>query len=186
MPDERVHVAMRELISAFSCLDRAGLTDRLARAAATVARAAYAGFVRCDPLREEAHAVHTHGPPGDPLRMRAWLAESGVLKELAAADGPLCLARDASVGAPGFLATPVPLTTCDHVSLWVAGRAFDTADEHLLGRFATAAGRALEAAGDLEAATRLLRGVQAFTPPRRPRVPVRPQQRIRPPVTGPD
>src|SRR5688500_5827802 len=115
MPDERAHVAMRELISSISCLDRARLTDRLARTAATVVRAVYAGFVRCDPLREEAHAVHTHGPPGDPLRMRAWLAESGVLKELATAGGPVWLARDASVGAPGFLATPVPLAARDHV-----------------------------------------------------------------------
>ncbi|TDD33448.1 hypothetical protein E1286_42240 [Nonomuraea terrae] len=39
---------------------------------------------------------------------------------------------------------------------------FGDGEEHLLGRYATAAGRALEAASGLEAAVRLLRGVGAF------------------------
>ncbi|WP_336208768.1 hypothetical protein [Nonomuraea sp. LPB2021202275-12-8] len=168
MPYNRADVATRELITAFSCLESAGLIDRLARTAATVVGAAYAGFVRVDPLREEARAVHMHGPPGDPLQMRCWLKESGVLKELAVSLSRVLLVPDASVGAPGFLASPVPLATHDHTFLWVAGRGFDDLDEHLLGRFATASGRALEAASGLDAAVRLLRGVQALTAPAEP------------------
>ncbi|HEX4816145.1 MAG TPA: hypothetical protein VFV66_25655 [Nonomuraea sp.] len=164
MPYNRVDVAMRELIAAFSCLESADLVDRLARAAAAVAGTAYAGFVRVDPLRQEALSVHVHAPPGDPLRVRRWLVESGVLKELAVSPGPVRLTHDPAVGEPGFLATPVPLVTRDHTFVWVAGRGFGDGDEHVLGRFATAAGRALEAASGLEAAVRLLRGVRAFRP----------------------
>ncbi|WP_157548882.1 hypothetical protein [Nonomuraea candida] len=155
---------MRELLASFSCLEAVGLTDRLARTAAAVAGTGYAGFVRVDPLRQEAVPVHVHAPPGDPLRLRRWLAESGVLKELAASSATVRLARDASVGEPGFLAAPVPAAVWDQTFVWVAGRAFCDGDEHLLGRFATAAGRALEAANGLEAAVRLLRGVRAFRP----------------------
>lgn len=165
MPLDRAEVAMRELVSTFACLDSAGLMDRLARTAAAMVRVGYAGFVRVDPLREEACAVMTHAPPGDPLRIAAWLAESGVLKELAASAGPVLLACQWPAGAPGFLATPVATATCDHAFLWAAGRDFDDRDEHLLGRFATAAGRALEASDGLEAAARLLRAVQALPGP---------------------
>lgn len=77
MPYNRVDVAMRELLSAFSCLQSAELTDRLARTAAAVAGTAYAGFVRVDALRQEACPMHVHTPPGDPLRLRRWLDESG-------------------------------------------------------------------------------------------------------------
>ncbi|MFG1946506.1 hypothetical protein [Nonomuraea sp. NPDC048826] len=162
MPLDCAEVAMRELVSTFTCVSSAGLMERLARTAAAVVRVGYAGFVRVDPLREDACAVLVHVPPGDPLRVRPWLAESGVLKELAVAPGPVLLACDRSVGAPGFLAMPVAAATSDHAFLWAAGRAFDERDEHLLGRFATAAGRALEASTGLEAAARLLRGVQGF------------------------
>ncbi|MCK2216427.1 hypothetical protein MF672_021860 [Actinomadura sp. ATCC 31491] len=164
MPFNRVDVAMRELISAFSGVEAADLIDRLARTAAAVADTGYAGFVRVDPLRQEAWPVHVHAPPGDPLGVRRWLAESGVLKELAVAAEPVRLARDASVGEPGFLAAPVPLASRDHTFVWVAGREFGDGDEHLLSRFSMAAGRALEAASGLEAAVRLLRGVRAFRP----------------------
>jgi hypothetical protein len=164
MPYNRVDVAMRELIAAFSCLEAADLTDRLAHAAAAVAGTAYGGFVRVDALRQEALSLHVHAPPGDPLRVRRWLAESGVLKELAVAAEPVRLAHDTTVGEPGFLATPVPLAAREHTFVWVAGRGFEEGDEHLLSRFATAAGRALEAASGLEAAVRLLRGVRAFRP----------------------
>ncbi|MGR6917339.1 hypothetical protein ACU635_24145 [[Actinomadura] parvosata] len=164
MPYNRVDVAMRELLSAFSCLEGAELLGRLARTAAAVASAPYAGFVRVDALRQEACPVHVHAPPGDPLRLRRWLAESGVLKELAAAPEAVRLAPDVSMGEPGFLAMPVPVAARDHTFLWVAGRGFCDGDEHLLGRFATAAGRALEAASGCEAAVRLLRGVRAFRP----------------------
>ncbi|MGP3913551.1 hypothetical protein [Nonomuraea sp. 10N515B] len=160
----RVDVAMRELVADFSCLQADDLVDRLARAAAAVAGTAYAGFVRVDPLRREALPVHLHGPPGDPLRIGPWLAESGVLKELALSAGTLRLAQDAAVGEPGFLATLVPVVAREHTFVWVAGRRFGDADEHLLGRFATAAGRALEAASGLEAAVRMLRGIRAFRP----------------------
>ncbi|MEW9551634.1 hypothetical protein [Nonomuraea sp. NPDC050783] len=155
---------MRELISAFSALEAADLVDRLARAAAAVANTRYAGFVRVDPLRRAARPTHVYAPPGDPLGVRPWLAGSGVLKELAAAADPVRLARDASMGEPGFLATPVPLDSCDHTFVWVAGRGFCDGDEHLLSRFSMAAGRALEAASGLDAAVRLLRGVRAFRP----------------------
>lgn len=162
MPLDRAEVAMRELVSSFTCLESSRLMESLARAAAAVVRVGYAGFVRVDPLREEASAVVTHVPPGDPLRVRLWLAECGVLKELAVSRGPVRLACDRSVGTPGFLATPMATVTCDHAFLWAAGRAFDDRDEHLLGRFAIAAGRALEASNGLEAAARLLRSVQSL------------------------
>lgn len=162
MPPDRAEAAMRELVATFTCLSSARLMERLARTAAAVVRVDYAGFVRVDPLREEARAVTTHVPPGDPLRVRPWLAESGVLKELAVSYGPVLLAWDRQARAPGFLAVPLGAATCDHAFLWTAGRAFDDRDEHLLGRFAIAAARALEASTGLETAARLLRGVQAF------------------------
>ncbi|RVX42073.1 hypothetical protein EDD27_4691 [Nonomuraea polychroma] len=164
MPYNRVDVAMRELVADFSCLQAEDLVARLARGAAAVAGTAYAGFVRVDALRREALPVHVHTPPGDPLRVGRWLAESGVLKELAVSARTLRLPRDAAVGEPGFLASPVPVVAREHTFVWVAGRGFDDGDEHLLGRFATAAGRALEAASGLEAAVRLLRGIRAFRP----------------------
>ncbi|UBU09599.1 hypothetical protein [Nonomuraea gerenzanensis] len=155
---------MRELLSTFSCLEPAELTGRLARTAAAVTGTAYAGFVRVDALRQESCLLHVHTPPGDPLRLRRWLTESGVLKELTASCEAVRLPADVSLGEPGFLATPVPVTAREHTFVWVAGRAFCDGDEHLLGRFATAAGRALEAASGCEAAVRLLRGVRAFRP----------------------
>ncbi|MGW4793670.1 hypothetical protein ACWEPC_14840 [Nonomuraea sp. NPDC004297] len=164
MPYNRVDVAMRELLLVFSCLEAGELADLLARTAAAVAGTAYAGFVLVDAMRREARPVHTHAPPGDPLGLRRWLAESGVLKELAGCPAALRRPGDASVGEPGFLAAPVPVAARDHTFVWVAGRGFCDGDEHLLGRFATAAGRALEAASGVEAATRLLRGVRAFRP----------------------
>ncbi|MFI7702540.1 hypothetical protein [Nonomuraea sp. NPDC049480] len=164
MPYNRVDVAMRELIAAFSGLEAADVIDRLARAAAAVSGTAYAGFVRVDALRQEAMSLHVHAPPGDPLRVRRWLVESGVLKELAVSAEAVRLTYDPAVGEPGFLACPVPLVAREHTFVWVAGRGFAEGDEHLMSRFATAAGRALEAASGLEAAVRLLRGVRAFRP----------------------
>lgn len=157
-------LAVRELLVSLSCVDGQELMARLARAAACVAGTGYAGFVRVDALGESAAPVHVLTPPGDPLRVRAWLRESGVLKELAVCADPVRLPRDPSVGEPGFLSMPVPMATFDHGHLWVAGRAFHDGDEHLLSRLSAAAGRALEAASGLEAAARMLRGVRAFTP----------------------
>jgi hypothetical protein len=171
MPYNRVDVAMDELLASFSCLDPPVLFDRLTRTAAAITTAPYAGFVRVDALREVAQALHVHLPPADPLRVRSWLAESGVLKTLAASSRPVLIPPEPEVGEPGFLAMPLPMTTRDRAFVWVAGRRFGEPDEYLLSRFATAAGRALEAASGMEAAVRLLHGVQAFTPtrPRRPR-----------------
>lgn len=154
---------MGELIDAFCFLDAEELLDRLAGSAAVVAGTRYAGFVEVDRLQEAARAVCVYAPARDPLGVRCWLAESGVLKSLAGCSDPLRLPRDPAVGEPGFLAMPIPLATHDHAFVWVAGRAFDDGDEHLLSRFATAAGRAMEAASGLEAAARLLRGVRAFS-----------------------
>ncbi|MDR8409334.1 hypothetical protein MTP10_11350 [Nonomuraea sp. 3-1Str] len=162
MPGNRAHVVVHELIRSFSCPDAAALADLLARAAADVSGTGYAGLVRVDPLREAARVVHLHAPPGDPLGVRPWLAEPGVLKLLTLSAGQVRLPRDATVGEPGFLATPVPLAAREQLHLWVAGRDFGDHDEHLLSRLATAGGRALEAASGLEAAARLLRGVHAF------------------------
>ncbi|MEU8110039.1 hypothetical protein AB0C18_40665 [Nonomuraea muscovyensis] len=166
MPCNRVDAAMRHLMTSLSGLDAAGLVDLLAGTAAAVTGAPCAGFVRVDPLGEEADVVNVHAPPGDPLRVRAWLAESGVLKALAVPPRRALLPRDASVGEPGFLALPVPPVPPvrrEEVLVWVAGRDFGECEEHLLSRLATAAGRALEAASGLEAAVRILRGVHAFT-----------------------
>ncbi|GAA2270627.1 hypothetical protein GCM10010149_10030 [Nonomuraea roseoviolacea subsp. roseoviolacea] len=162
MPGNRAHVTVHELIRSFACPDAAALADLLARAAASLSGTGYAGLVRVDPLRETAHAVHVHAPPGDPLRVRPWLAGSGVLKLLTVSDRPVRLSRDVAAGEPGFLAAPVPLAVREHLRLWVAGRDFGDHDEHLLSRLATAGGRALEAASGLDAAARLLRGVHAF------------------------
>ncbi|MGP3932800.1 hypothetical protein [Nonomuraea sp. KM88] len=164
MPYDRADVAMRELIAVFSCLEAVNLIDRLARTAAAVAGTGNAGFVRVDVLRRHACSIHVHTPPGDPLSVRRWLAESGVMKELVASQATVRLARDVSVGEPGFLSMPVPMATRDSTHLWVAGRGFSDGDEHLVSRFAAAAGRALEAAGGLEAAVRMLRGVRSFRP----------------------
>ncbi|WP_157247409.1 hypothetical protein [Nonomuraea typhae] len=165
MRPSRTDAVVDELIQAFSRVDAEALTDLLTWSAAAVTGVGYAGFVQVDPLRELARSVALHAPRGDPLRVRAWLAESGVLKELAAYARPVVLPRDHAVGEPGFLAVPVPLATREHAFLWAAGRDFDDTDAHLLGRFATAAGRALEAASGMEAAVRLLRGVQTFRTP---------------------
>ncbi|MFI6478183.1 hypothetical protein ACIBH1_09645 [Nonomuraea sp. NPDC050663] len=150
------------LVAELSRVNAEQLLDRMARAAAAVTGAGCAGFVEVDPLQDCAWPVRVHVPPGDPQRVRRWLAESGALKTLATACGAVRLAADPEFGEPGFLAVPMPLATHAQAYLWVAGRAFDDIDEHLLGRFATAAGRALEGARSLEAAARMLRAVQAF------------------------
>lgn len=150
------------LIDTFTCLNVEELCARLAGSAAVLAAVPYAGFVEVDPLQERAALAHVHGPARDPLRVRGWLAHSGVLKTLATSSDPVALPWDPACGEPGFLAVPVPLATFDAAFLWVAGRPFDDGDEHLLGRFAVACGRAMEAAQGLEAAIRLLRGVHAF------------------------
>ncbi|WP_143590415.1 hypothetical protein [Thermoactinospora rubra] len=162
MTTRTVPSALRELIVVFSRVDAEEVLDRLALTAAAVAGTGCAGLVEVDVRQELARPVRVHVPPGDPLRIRAWLRDSSVLKVLAAGRGPIRLAGDAAAGEPGFLAVPVPLATFEQAYVWAAGRSFDDADEHLLGRFATAAGRALEAARGLEAAVRMLRGVQAF------------------------
>ncbi|PZG06797.1 hypothetical protein, partial [Nonomuraea aridisoli] len=115
---------MRELIAAFSCLDGERLLDRLARAAAAVGGTSCAGFVWVDALGTRARPVHVHVPPGDPLRVRRWLSESGVLKELAVSRAAVRLPRDAAVGEPGFLAVAVPVVARERLFVWVAGREF--------------------------------------------------------------
>lgn len=111
MLNNRVDIAMRELIASCSCLEAEDLIERLASTAAAVTGTAYAGFVCVDALRQDAAPVHVHAPPGDPLRLRRWLTESGVLRQLPAS---VRLARDVTVGEPGFLATTVPIATRDH------------------------------------------------------------------------
>ncbi|MEV0587316.1 hypothetical protein [Nonomuraea sp. NPDC050310] len=153
---------VHDLVAALRRLDADEVLDRLVRSAAALAGTGCAGLVEVDALRECAWPVRVQAPPGDPLRVRAWLAESVTLKVLAGAEGGVRLPYEPEFGEPGFLAVPVPMATRGQAYLWAAGRAFDDGDEHLLGRLATAGGRALEAARGLEAAVRMLRGVQAF------------------------
>ncbi|MBG0833031.1 hypothetical protein HS041_35600 [Planomonospora sp. ID67723] len=157
--------SLRGLIEVFSGLDAESMIEQVVAAAATVCATGYAGLVEVDPVEERASLVHLHAPPGDPLAVRRWLRDGTALKTLATRHRPVSLSRDPALGHPGFLAVPVPLTTRGGASLWVAGRPFDHRDEDLLVRFATAAGRALEAAHGFEAATRILRSVHAFTRP---------------------
>ena len=111
MTYNRVDVAMRELIASFSCLDPAGLIDRLSGTAAAVTGTAYAGFVRVDALRKVAHAVNVHAPPVDPLRVRSVAGGVRGAQDARHAIRPLLIVPDASMGEPGFLAMPVPLAT---------------------------------------------------------------------------
>ncbi|MDF5753809.1 hypothetical protein [Spongiactinospora sp. TRM90649] len=161
--------ALRALIDCFSGHDSAGMVGRLVEAAAAVAGTRYAGLIEVEPADERAFRVLERTPPGDPQRVGRWLTGSGVLRTLATGSDPIRLPRDPSAYAPGFLAVPIPLSTRRQAYLWVAGRGFDDADEHLLVRLAWAAGTALEAACGLETATRALRSVHAFCPPSRTR-----------------
>ncbi|GAA3447256.1 hypothetical protein [Planomonospora venezuelensis] len=157
--------SLRGLIEIFSGLDADDLIEQVVAAAATVCATGYAGLVEVDPAEESALLVCMHAPPGDPLAVRRWLRDGTALKTLATRRRPVSLSRDPALGRPGFLAVPVPLATRGEAYLWVAGRPFDHRDEDLLVRFATAAGRAVEAARGFEAATRLLRSVHAFARP---------------------
>ncbi|MEU7892994.1 hypothetical protein AB0B45_09010 [Nonomuraea sp. NPDC049152] len=154
---------VKELIESFSQVESEALLDQVVLCAAAVGGTPYAGFVDVVPLQELAYPSHVLAAPGDPLGVSRWLVESGVLKELAIASDPVLLVQDWSVGVPGFLAVPVPLATRDQAYLWVAGRRFTEREEHLLGRLAAAAGRAIEASRGLEVAARMLRSVHAFT-----------------------
>ncbi|GGS55861.1 hypothetical protein GCM10010156_13000 [Planobispora rosea] len=158
--------SLGSLIETFAGHDADDLVAQVVAAAATVCSTGYAGLVEVDPVEESAVPVHVHAPPGDPLRVRRWLRDGTVLKTLATRCRPVLLPRDSALGHPGFLAVPVPLATIGQAYLWVAGRLFDHRDEDLLVRFATAAGRALEAARGFEAATRILRSIHAFNAPR--------------------
>jgi hypothetical protein len=153
---------LRGLIEAFAGPAADHLVEQVVAAAAAVCSAGYAGLVEVDPVAESARPVHVHTPPGDPLAVRRWLRDGTVLTTLAARSDPLLLPREERTGQPGFLAVPVPLASRGQACLWVAGRRFDHRDEDLLVRFATAAGRAMEAAQGFEAATRMLRSVHAF------------------------
>ncbi|GAA3113691.1 hypothetical protein GCM10010466_00980 [Planomonospora alba] len=150
---------LRTLIESFAGPGADRLVEQVVAAAATVCTTGYAGLVEVDPVAENVHPVHVHTPPGDPLALRRWLRDSAVLATLAARSDPLLLPMEES---PGFLAVPVPLAARGQAYLWVAGRRFDHRDEDLLVRFATAAGRAMEAAHGFEAAVRMLRAVHAF------------------------
>ncbi|MGV9307257.1 MULTISPECIES: hypothetical protein [unclassified Nonomuraea] len=154
---------VKELIESFSHVEPDALLDQVVRCASAVGGTPYAGFVDVDPLQELAYPSHVLLAPGDPLGVAGWLLESGVLKELANASDPVLLLQDWSVRGPGFLAVPVPLATRDQAYLWVAGRRFTEREEHLLGRLAAAAGRAIEASRGLQVAARMLRSVHAFT-----------------------
>ncbi|MEU4548983.1 hypothetical protein [Nonomuraea dietziae] len=154
---------VKELIESFSHMAPDELLDLVVRCAAAVGGTPYAGFVEVDPLQVRARLSHVLIPQDDRLGVRAWLQESDVLKELAVSSGPVLVARDPSLGSPGFLSVPVPLATRDLAHLWVAGGRFTDREEHLLGRLALACGRALEASRGLEAAARMLRSVHAFT-----------------------
>ncbi|GAA2372176.1 hypothetical protein [Nonomuraea africana] len=154
---------VKELIESFSRTEADDLLGQVVRCAAAVGGTSYAGFAEVDPLQELACLTHALIPRDDRLGVRAWLEESGTLKELATGSDPVLVAKDPSLGAPGFLAVPVPLATRDLVYLWVAGGRFTDREEHLLGRLALACGRALEASRGLEAAARMLRSVHAFT-----------------------
>ncbi|MFC4062147.1 hypothetical protein ACFOWE_27915 [Planomonospora corallina] len=161
---------LRVLIESFARPGPDRLVEQVVAAAATVCSAGYAGLVEVDPVAESAHPVHVHTPPGDPLALRRWLRDSAVLTTLAARSDPIRLPGEEAADRPGFLAVPVPLAARGRAYLWVAGRCFDHWDEDLLVRFATAAGRAMEAAHGFEAAVRMLRAVHAFA---RPAVPGR-------------
>ncbi|MFB9880600.1 hypothetical protein ACFFMN_21855 [Planobispora siamensis] len=154
--------SLQSLIETFTGLDADDLIDQVVAAAATVCSTGYSGLVQVDPVQESATLVRLHTPPGDPLAVESWLQDGPVLKTLATRCHPIRLPRDSVLGHPGFLAVPVPLATREEAYLWAAGRPFDHRDEDLLVRFATAAGRAMEAARGFEAATRLLRSVHAF------------------------
>ncbi|GAA5075831.1 GAF domain-containing protein [Thermocatellispora tengchongensis] len=155
---------LRVLIERFAGHDPDDLAATLVTAAATLCGTGCGGLVEVVPADEHAFPVHTLTPPGDPLDVRRWLADSGVLKMLAAGSDPVLLPRDPALNDPGFLGVPLPLGTRRQAYLWVAGRRFGEQDEDLLVRFAAAAARALEAASGFEAAARLLRAVHAFAP----------------------
>ncbi|MBG0816793.1 hypothetical protein [Planomonospora sp. ID82291] len=154
---------LRGLIESFAGPGEGRLVEQVVATAAAVCSAGYAGLVEVDPVAERARPVHVHAPPGDPLAVRRWLRDGTVLTTLAARSDPLRLPREERTGQPGFLAVPVPLASRGQAYLWVAGRGFDHRDEDLLVRFATAAGRAMEAAQGFAAAVRMLRSVHAFT-----------------------
>jgi hypothetical protein len=153
---------MRELFSALAGPDADALAGRVVTVAAAIASAEYAGLVEIDPSGQEAWPREQCAPPGDPLEVERWLRDSEVLKTLAATCGPVILPRDPYLGHPGFLAVPVPLGTLRQCRLWVAGHDFAEREQELLSRFATVAGRLLEAATGMEAALRMLRAVHAF------------------------
>ncbi|GGK66895.1 hypothetical protein Ppa06_23530 [Planomonospora parontospora subsp. parontospora] len=162
LPDGGSGDRLRGLIETFAGPGADHLVEQVVAAAAAVCSAGYAGLVEVGPVAENARPVHMHAPPGDPLAVLRWLRDGTVLTTLAARSDPLRLPREERTGQPGFLAVPVPLASRGQAYLWVAGRRFDHRDEDLLVRFATAAGRALEAAQGFEAATRMLRSVHAF------------------------
>ncbi|MCK2215899.1 hypothetical protein MF672_019160 [Actinomadura sp. ATCC 31491] len=152
---------LRALTDVLAAHDAEQLIDGLVGVAAEICGADHAGLVEVDAVRGVAHSLHVRTPPGDPLGVLRWLESGDALAALAAGGDPVRL------DAVRFrvLSVPVPLNTRHQASLWVAGGDFDDHDEEFLVRFATAAGRMLEAHRDLQAAVRLLRAVQAFAVP---------------------
>ncbi|MBO3748484.1 hypothetical protein J5X84_20610 [Streptosporangiaceae bacterium NEAU-GS5] len=139
------------LLATFTEVDCDILLDRLLDAAAAICRTTCAGFA------ENTYAgvvpVRWRLPYQDPGGVGAWVRDIGI-PALTGSRGPVVMPPE-----PGFLAVPMALAMHAQPYLWVAGRGFDELDEHLLTRFATAAGRALEGARGFEAAGRLLRAV---------------------------
>jgi hypothetical protein len=144
-------ICVHGLLATFTEVDCDILLDRLLDAAAAICRTTCAGFA------EDTHSgvtpVRWRLPYADPAEVGAWVRDNGI-PALAGARGPVLVPPE-----PGFLAVPMALAMHTQAYLWVAGRGFDDLDEHLLTRFATAAGRAVEGARGFEAAGRLLRAV---------------------------
>lgn len=144
---------LHKLMETLTACDPGTVREQVVAAAAKVCSAEYAGLVEVDPVRKEAWPVHQYASGGP------WPITGDVLELLGDASDTLHL----RVGHLSLMGVPIPLNTRHQAVLWVAGSDFTPHDEDLLIRLATAAGRALEAVCDLDAAARLLRNVHAFS-----------------------
>ncbi|AQZ63190.1 unnamed protein product [[Actinomadura] parvosata subsp. kistnae] len=150
---------LRQLIDAISACHSRRLFEQIVTVAAEICGTGYAGLVEAGAPPQFAQLIQMTMPPGDPLRVRRWLGSGNVLLALAGQSEPIHV----DMGRFRLLSVPVPLNTRSHAAIWVAGSDLDEHAEEYLIRFATAAGRVLEAHRDLEEAGRMLRAVQAFS-----------------------
>ncbi|MBA2889977.1 hypothetical protein [Nonomuraea soli] len=155
----RTPTALSDLLDGLTACRRSRLLERVAAAAAEICSATWAGLIEVDPVHARARPVHTGAAPAEVRSAERWLTDSGLLTAVASTSDVVCR----SIAGVGFVGVPVPFGIRYQAVIWVAGTELNRNAEDLLIRLATAAGRALEAAGDLEAAARMLRGVQAFT-----------------------